>query len=214
MKLLVLGVRPDRRRAVRSVLSTYIGSCSLVFARNRAHAAQVLDAYPGGAVSLLGFEGHPGYAREMRELRNARPAIPVLMIPRPAARALAGTSELLPLERRVLSREQPRARLRRGTVSSLRYVAGSASARLERPTYAGTSESDVCLNRLTRRQIEVLSLVQRGKSNKQIARVLGVAVGTVKVHCMAIYREIGVANRTEAALWATSVFSAGQFPRE
>ncbi len=54
--------------------------------------------------------------------------------------------------------------------------------------------------RLTNRQMQVLALVERGKSNKQIARSLGMAEATVKVHCMAIYRELGVSNRTEAAM--------------
>lgn len=55
---------------------------------------------------------------------------------------------------------------------------------------------------LTSRQKQVLELIVNGKSNKQIARELLVSEGTVKVHCMAIFREIGVNNRTQAALQA------------
>lgn len=60
---------------------------------------------------------------------------------------------------------------------------------------------------LTRRQRDVLALLQRGKSNKEIARSLDLAEGTVKTHCMAIFRELGVSNRTEAALRAKGMFS-------
>lgn len=54
--------------------------------------------------------------------------------------------------------------------------------------------------KLTHRQQEVLRLIQYGQSNKEIARKLDMAVPTVKIHCAAIYKELGVKNRTQAAL--------------
>ena len=53
---------------------------------------------------------------------------------------------------------------------------------------------------LTRRQQDVLELLALGKSNKQICRILGMAEGTVKNHINAMVRQLGVRNRTEAAL--------------
>lgn len=58
------------------------------------------------------------------------------------------------------------------------------------------------LSRLTERQREVLCLLADGKTNKQICRELDLSEGTVKVHLNAVYRVLGVANRTEAALLA------------
>jgi DNA-binding NarL/FixJ family response regulator len=55
---------------------------------------------------------------------------------------------------------------------------------------------------LTPRQQGVLGLLMRGKSNKEIARFLGLSEGTIKIHCMSIYRELGVKNRTQAAMRA------------
>lgn len=52
--------------------------------------------------------------------------------------------------------------------------------------------------RLTVRQKEVLDLVATGKSNKQIARTLGISEGTVKVHVNAAFRALGVHNRVSA----------------
>ena len=52
--------------------------------------------------------------------------------------------------------------------------------------------------RLTTRQKEVLDLVATGKSNKQIANVLGISEGTVKVHVNAAFRALGVHNRVSA----------------
>jgi DNA-binding NarL/FixJ family response regulator len=54
---------------------------------------------------------------------------------------------------------------------------------------------------LSARERDVLQLVADGMSNKQIARKLGVAEATVKAHLTAIFRTIGVDNRTQAARW-------------
>lgn len=60
---------------------------------------------------------------------------------------------------------------------------------------------------LTGRQREVLWLLSTGKSNKEIARALDLAEGTVKIHCMAIFQKLNVRNRTEAAMRAEQVFA-------
>jgi DNA-binding NarL/FixJ family response regulator len=51
---------------------------------------------------------------------------------------------------------------------------------------------------LTERQIEVFQLLSQGCATKTIARRLGLAVGTVKVHLAGIYRVLGAHNRVEA----------------
>jgi DNA-binding NarL/FixJ family response regulator len=50
---------------------------------------------------------------------------------------------------------------------------------------------------LSRREAEVLPLLQRGDSNAQIALVLGVGVETVRTHARNIYRKLGVSSRRE-----------------
>ncbi|MEO5770914.1 MAG: response regulator transcription factor, partial [Burkholderiaceae bacterium] len=55
---------------------------------------------------------------------------------------------------------------------------------------------------LTPRQRDVLDLLLLGHPNKQIARVLGLTEGTVKIHIAAILRTLRVRNRTEAVLRA------------
>jgi DNA-binding NarL/FixJ family response regulator len=55
---------------------------------------------------------------------------------------------------------------------------------------------------LSAREREVLSLVAQGLANKQIGRALGITERTVKVHLGNVFRRIGVADRTSAALWA------------
>lgn len=55
---------------------------------------------------------------------------------------------------------------------------------------------------LTARESEVLKLVKDGLANKQIARRLDISERTVKAHLTSAFSRIGVADRTQAALWA------------
>jgi DNA-binding NarL/FixJ family response regulator len=56
---------------------------------------------------------------------------------------------------------------------------------------------------LTAREREVLSCVAEGLPNKRIARRLEISEKTVKAHLTSIFQQIGVSDRTQAALWAT-----------
>ena len=63
---------------------------------------------------------------------------------------------------------------------------------------AALTEIGTAFPQLTQRHVEVLGHIVRGLSNKEIGRDLGIADGTVKQHANAIYRELGLQNRTEA----------------
>jgi DNA-binding NarL/FixJ family response regulator len=55
---------------------------------------------------------------------------------------------------------------------------------------------------LSPREEEVLRLLAGGLANKQIARRLGIAERTVKAHLTSVFQQLGVTDRTQAALWA------------
>ena len=63
-----------------------------------------------------------------------------------------------------------------------------------------STEAD--LLKLTKRQREVLQLLARGMSNKEIARALKIAEATTKIHMAALLRALGARNSTEAAYMA------------
>jgi DNA-binding NarL/FixJ family response regulator len=58
------------------------------------------------------------------------------------------------------------------------------------------------LAHLSPRELEVLRLVAKGLSNKEIAAQLGLVVGTVKIHVANIYSKLGVSDRTQALVAA------------
>ena len=55
---------------------------------------------------------------------------------------------------------------------------------------------------LSSREREVLALVAEGLPNKLIARRLEISEKTVKAHLTRVFQQIGVTDRTQAALWA------------
>lgn len=63
------------------------------------------------------------------------------------------------------------------------------------------------LARLTPRQRDVLELVVEGKANKEIARILDLGQGTVKIHLAALFRNLGVRNRSAAAVAGARLLS-------
>jgi len=71
-------------------------------------------------------------------------------------------------------------------------------ARALLPTATTASPADG----LSTREREVLRLVAQGLANKQVGTRLGISERTVKAHLGRVFREIGVSDRTSAALWA------------
>jgi DNA-binding NarL/FixJ family response regulator len=84
------------------------------------------------------------------------------------------------------------------TVLSGGVFAPAALAGVAPPVHGPQAETSPLLAHLTERQIEVFQLLSEGCATKTIARRLGLAVGTVKVHLAAIYRVLGAHSRIEA----------------
>ena len=55
---------------------------------------------------------------------------------------------------------------------------------------------------LSDRELEILHLLGQGKNNREIASALHLTEGTVKNHMTHILCQLGVRDRTQAALWA------------
>ena len=77
----------------------------------------------------------------------------------------------------------------------------------ERPSYDDPVLDEVAnqrdrdgLRALTPRELEVLEMIAGGLTNAEAARRLELSVHAIKFHLAAIYRRLGVTNRTEAAV--------------
>jgi DNA-binding NarL/FixJ family response regulator len=110
-------------------------------------------------------------------MREARPY-------RPALDEAAAEAELL--------REVAEGRLDPDAVNAVLAAAGHAIRERPRELPAG----------LTERELEVLLVLVRGRSNQQIADQLGISAKTVGHHVQHVYEKAGVRSRAAATLWA------------
>jgi two-component system, NarL family, nitrate/nitrite response regulator NarL len=67
---------------------------------------------------------------------------------------------------------------------------------------AGSGLAQLATPGLSDREVEILTCLLNGMSNKVIANQLHISEGTVKVHLKGILKKIHVRNRTQAAIWA------------
>jgi two-component system, NarL family, response regulator len=74
------------------------------------------------------------------------------------------------------------------------HIAPHAAARLAQRVMLGPS--------LSPRELDVLALIAKGKSNKETAGLLFISEGTVKTHVLSIYEKLRVRDRTEAVITA------------
>jgi DNA-binding NarL/FixJ family response regulator len=97
-------------------------------------------------------------------------------------------------------RGMPRGPDRRkvSNVTQMGRVTNAAAPNVSHTEHKQAKISDTALSLLTKQQIEILSRVITGKPNKIIGREMGISDATVKSYLTAIFRILGVRNRTEA----------------
>ena len=146
-------------------------------------------------------ERHSGGMSAIPEFGKRRPELPVIVLsssedPRDVRRALAlGALGYIPKS------SPPRTLL-----SALQLVLSGniyVPPLMLAPAAAAPRSTGVDAARpgasLTERQLEVLRLLGKGLSNKEIGRDLGLSEKTVKAHVTAIFKTLNVVNRTQAA---------------
>lgn len=91
----------------------------------------------------------------------------------------------------------------RGTAAGKTHVDPAVAGKLfsHIVTPVGAPDPEVA-GRLTAREREVLALLARGSSNADIARKLFLSEGTVRNHMTSVFEKLGVADRTQAAVFA------------
>ncbi|GHO46972.1 LuxR C-terminal-related transcriptional regulator [Ktedonospora formicarum] len=100
-----------------------------------------------------------------------------------------------------LGEEVYRAAWERGAAQDLEATVRSILGNMGKT--ARKSANHTLLEPLSERELEVLTLIAQGLSNREIAQCLVLSVGTVKVHTRNIYSKLGVSSRTQALAQAT-----------
>jgi len=214
MKFLLVDDHTLIREALRGVLNELDGGATILEASRWSDAARLLEEHPDLALVLLdlGLPDRKGFAA-LEEARARHPKIPIVI--------LSGTCDRDHVERALNLGAVgfiPKSGEREVMLSALRlvfsggvYIPPEILSRSEAPPGLGPStasgqrrEGPVTVSPadlgLTARQVDVLALMMRGKSNKAICRILNLAEPTVKNHVTAILKALKASNRTEAVV--------------
>jgi DNA-binding NarL/FixJ family response regulator len=177
--------------------------------------ADAVEAVVGGTANRPGAvilsaasrpEGRAWLSEQTAGLRNAIPEVPIVLVLDEAD--LAGGQEtaltlgcqgFIPMSS---SPEIAVAALRL-VMAGGRYFPYDIAAQPWRPAahVAQLPSPSLGTARLTPREQAVFKLLSEGLSNKLIARTLGLALSTVKIHVHHILDKLNVQNRTEVAIW-------------
>jgi DNA-binding NarL/FixJ family response regulator len=112
----------------------------------------------------------------------------------------------------VVERERASSRLTEQTGVDFRFAPPAAAAATEPDVSSMTAGPVPSPQRtdaaLTPRQHDVFELIVQGMSNKEIARTLQLAEGTVKIHIKALFAKLGVRRRAAVAVAGTRLLSS------
>jgi len=211
LKVLIVDEHPLMRAALANVLAGLGPRVDVLQADSVTAALAELQAHADTALILLDLMLPQAESTSaLDRVRQAHPGIPVVVLSGVADRATVVAAIRSGAMGLISTRSTPVVLL-----NALRLVlAGDLYLppdvqRAESPSRAASGPGGAPLPAaaparrgdelgLTKRQLEVLALLVQGKPNKVICRRLGVAEGTVKTHTAAIFRALGVSNRTEA----------------
>jgi DNA-binding NarL/FixJ family response regulator len=195
VQVLIVDAHPLTRIGLGVLLhrQPWVARCLLAPSRDEA-ATLATRNRPDVAVVDISDAG-PFLGSYLAPIRTARPAMPLVLsshyLPPKRAQLLAvGGAGLLTPD---LSAEQMVRTIRAALV-------GDETA----PTVIDTRGPD----ELSDREREVLSLLCTGATNREIAVAMEVGIETVKKHAGALYRKLGVRNRTEAVQRAANFLAA------
>jgi DNA-binding NarL/FixJ family response regulator len=202
ISVLIVDDHPVVRRGIRVLLEVQDG-IEVAGEAGDGATALALDAEHAPDVILLDLKlpGMDGIA-VLGELRARESAARVLVLTsatEPASASLAVRSGAAG----VLYKDvDPDALVRaiRSVHDGHLLLAPEAAGTLVRST--GTWGAVAGLDALTGREREVLAELTKGRSNREIARALGVSEKTVKAHVSSVLAKLGVQDRTQAALLA------------
>jgi DNA-binding NarL/FixJ family response regulator len=212
VKVLIVDDHALVRRGIGHVVRECFPEAEVVEASNAGSALEVMSA--GVEIALVDVRMPDSDGLELlHELKARWPDVPVIMLTsfdhahyvrRALAEGAAGymlkdaTPEDLEQAIKVAVSGGGNV-LSPKVIQNLFEATGSETA--AREGSRGTRSAGV----LTQRETDILALLAEGKSNRDISRALFLSEKTVKAHLAAIFRKLGVTNRTQAAMAAVSM---------
>jgi DNA-binding NarL/FixJ family response regulator len=208
VKILVVDDHPLVRDAMANLLTSIASAVTVLEAADCASALGIAREQPDLDIVVLDLNlpGTRGF-EALEQFRREQPALPVVILS-----TLHDRQTVLQAIKRGAMGFIPKAAARDVIVNATRlvlaggvYLPPEAIVEEER---RGAELADAPDQRsladlgLTARQGQVLALIMRGRSNKEICRALGLAERTVKVHVTAVLTALRVSSRTQAVIAA------------
>lgn len=204
LKTIIADDHPLFREAMKQALERSMGRVEFFEAGDMSQLQLVTEQHPEADLILLDLHmpGVQGFSA-LVYLRAHHPELPVVVI---------SANEDVPIMRRALEhgaaafirKSAPLEEIRdaiqtvlSGEIWVPEDLAGDGAG-------VAQKEADIArrLGELTPQQFRVLMMLGEGMLNKQIAYDLDISEATVKAHVTAIFRKLGVQNRTQAVLAA------------
>lgn len=195
MKFLMIGdLSPQMTRLQSSLLETgYFRD--YVSIRQEHEILGVLDCIDDFTVVIVEYD-------PVTNPQNLKALLPFVERLLPKANLFVATSDRIELGGRVrlLNSLQSIGKMTGTILMELAQRGSIKSSPVQGIQFSKDVSQQHALERLSPRHTEVLALMADGRSNKEIAKTLGIAEGTVKSHSSIILKTLGVTNRTQAAL--------------
>jgi DNA-binding NarL/FixJ family response regulator len=211
MKILVVDDHPLVRDAMANLLAAVAPSVTILEATDCPSALDIARAQPDVDLVVLDLNlpGTRGF-EALEQFRRDQPALPVVILS-----ALHDRQTVLQAIKRGAMGFIPKAAAKDVIVNATRLVLGGGVYLPPEAIVEGERRGNEVIDAsgprslaelgLTARQGQVLALIMRGCSNKEICRTLGLAERTVKVHVTAVLSALRVASRTQAVIAAAQL---------
>ena len=213
MKILIVDDHALVRRGMHYVVKEAFPDAEVLEAESAAAALEQVQAHADVDLSLVDVRMPDLDGLELlRTLKADRPDMPVIML---------STYDNAPYVKRALADGAAGYLLKDATPEDLSQainVALSGSGNVLSPRviqnlfeeHEATGKDHASNGRrgeynLTQREHDILALLAEGRANREIAQRLYLSEKTVKAHLAAIFRKLGVTNRTQAAMMAVQM---------
>ena len=213
MKILIVDDHALVRRGMHYVVKEAFPDAEVLEAESAAAALEQVQAHADVDLSLVDVRMPDLDGLELlRTLKADRPDMPVIML---------STYDNAPYVKRALADGAAGYLLKDATPEDLSQainVALSGSGNVLSPRviqnlfeeHEATGKDHTSNGRrgeynLTQREHDILALLAEGRANREIAQRLYLSEKTVKAHLAAIFRKLGVTNRTQAAMMAVQM---------